>query len=110
MNEFIKHSFSREKLKKFFVASTLGNFIGFLAGSIVTTLFTYRVYERKALKNLFGVLPRDTVVVHMLPGWLEWLLATLLGFLVMEMVSYFINFKIYLILWNKLRGQDSSNP
>ena len=107
MKEFIQHSFSKKKLQQLLVASTFGNFIGFLVGSVVTGLFTYQVYERRALKNIFGILPREKVVVHMLPEWLEWLLATLLGFIVMELVSYFINFKIYKLLWNRLRGQNS---
>ena len=95
LNEFAKETFGKKKLKKLFVSSTVGNFIGFLAGSVVTTLFTYRIYERKGLKNLYGILPREKVVVHMLPGWLEWLLATLLGFIVMEFVSYTIKYLYY---------------
>lgn len=99
MRGFIKHSLQKEKLKDFLLESTVGNFIGFLVGSLVTTISTYQTTERKALKNLFGILPRKKVVVHMLPEWAEWALATFVGFVVMQLVSYFINQKIYLSLW-----------
>jgi hypothetical protein len=35
----------------------------------------------------------------MLPEWAEWALATFVGFVVMQLVSYFINQKVYLALW-----------
>jgi hypothetical protein len=43
-------------------------------------LTTYQTVERRALKNLFGILPRQTVIVHRLPEWLEWTLSILLGY------------------------------
>lgn len=103
MKGFIKHTLQREKLKEFLLESTVGNFIGFLVGSLVTTLSTYHRYERKGLKNLFGILPRKKVVVHMLPEWAEWAIATVAGFIVMQLVSYFINQKIYLVLWEEVK-------
>lgn len=103
MKGFIKHSLQKEKLKEYLLESTVGNFIGFLVGSLVTTISTYQTVERKALKNLFGILPRKKVVVHMLPEWAEWALATFVGFVVMQLVSYFINQKIYLELWEKAK-------
>ena len=53
------------------------NFVGYAVGSLVTLLTTYQVVERGELKNLFGILPRHTVVVHHLPEWLEWTLSIL---------------------------------
>ena len=91
MNEFLKSTFTREKMHKLFVSTTLGNFAGYIAGSLVTTLSTYHSVERRALRNLFGVIPRKKVVVHLLPEWLEWLLALIVGFVVMEFVRYSIN-------------------
>ena len=61
-------------------------------------LTTYQVVERRALKNLFGILLRHTVVVHRLPEWLEWTLSILLGYLVMELVRYIIQNNRYLRL------------
>jgi len=91
MKDFLRTTFTREKMNKLLVSTTLGNFAGYIAGSLVTTLSTYHSVERRALRNLFGVIPRKQVLVHILPEWLEWLLALLVGFTVMEFVRYSIN-------------------
>ena len=98
MHELIRNTFSRQKLHQLCVNTALGNFVGYVAGSLVMVLTTYQSVERRALKNLFGILPRQTVVVHRLPEWLEWTLAVLLGYLVMEFVRHIINSNKYLRL------------
>jgi hypothetical protein len=95
MKEFFRATVTGAKLHKLFVSTALGNFSGYVAGSIVTVVSTYHSVERRALRNLFGILPRKQVVVHLLPEWLEWLLAVLVGFLVMEFVRYIINKEKY---------------
>jgi hypothetical protein len=88
MHEFVRSAFSFRKLRGLCVNTAFSNFVGYIAGSLVTLLTTYHVVERRALKNLFGILPRHTVVVHRLPQWLEWAVSILLGYLVMEFVRY----------------------
>ena len=61
---------------------------GYVAGSLVTLVSTHHAVERRAIRNLFGVLPRKKIVVHVVPHWVEWLLALIVGFLVMEAVRY----------------------
>jgi hypothetical protein len=95
MNAFLKATFTKPKLQKLFVSTALGNFAGYVAGSLVTVLSTYHSVERRAVRNLFGILPRKQVVVHLLPEWLEWLLALVVGFVVMEFVRYAINNEKY---------------
>jgi hypothetical protein len=95
MSEFARQTFTRQKFQRLFINTALGNFVGYIAGSLVTLFTTYRTIERRALKNLFGVLPRKQVVVHVLPDWLEWVLAVLVGFLVMEFVRYWFNYHKY---------------
>jgi hypothetical protein len=95
MRVFLKAVFTKPKLQKLFVSTALGNFAGYVAGSIVTVLSTYHSVERRALRNLFGILPRKQIVVHLLPEWLEWLLALVVGFVVMEFVRYAINNEKY---------------
>jgi hypothetical protein len=77
-------------------------------------LTTYQTVERRALKNLFGILPRQTVVVHRLPEWLEWGLSILLGYLVMELVRYIVsNYKSLLQLERTAPnevGDDGEQP
>ncbi|HXQ31940.1 MAG TPA: hypothetical protein VN790_08270 [Steroidobacteraceae bacterium] len=99
MHEFFQNTLTRQKLQQLFVNTALGNFVGYIAGSLVTLVSTYHSVERRALKNLFGVLPRKKVVVHLLPEWAEWLLALLVGFLVMEFVRYVINRRKYLVFF-----------
>ncbi len=95
MKDFIKATFTKPKLQKLFVSTALGNFAGYVAGSLVTVISTYHSVERRALRNLFGILPRKLVVVHLLPEWLEWVLALIVGFAVMEFVRYVINKEKY---------------
>jgi hypothetical protein len=95
MKVFFNSTLTRPKLEKLFVNTALGNFAGYVAGSMVTVISTYHSVERRAIRNLFGLLPRKQVIVHVLPEWLEWVLALLLGFLVMEFVRYVINREQY---------------
>jgi hypothetical protein len=95
MKAFFNSTLTRPKLEKLFVNTALGNFAGYVAGSMVTVVSTYHSVERRAIRNLFGLLPRKQVVVHLLPEWLEWVLALLVGFLVMEFVRYVINREQY---------------
>jgi len=88
MREFVQSVFSVRKLQQLCVNTALGNFVGYVAGSLVTLLSTYHTVERRAFRNLFGILPRHIVVVHRLPRWLEWTVSILLGYLVMELVRY----------------------
>ncbi len=95
MKEFLSSTLTGAKLQKLFVNTALGNFAGYVAGSMVTVISTYHSVERRAIKNLFGLLPRKQIVVHLLPEWLEWVLALLVGFVVMEFVRYIINNEKY---------------
>ncbi len=96
MHEFFRHSLTGSKLRSLYMKSVVGNFVGFIAGSLVTVLSSYHTVERRAVKNLFGILPRQKVTVHLLPEWLEWALSVLAGFLVMEFTRYLFNRQKYL--------------
>jgi hypothetical protein len=98
MHELIRNTLSRQKLRQLCVNTALSNFVGYVAGSLVMVLTTYHSVERRALKNVFGILPRHNVVVHRLPEWLEWTLSVLLGYIVMEFVRYIIKSNQYLLL------------
>ena len=104
MLDFFKTTLTREKLHGLFINTAIGNFAAYSAGSLVTLMTTYRVVERRSVRNLFGILPRKAVVVHVLPEWLEWTLGLLVGFLVMEFVRY--SFKKYAQM---LAGQPPSD-
>ena len=113
MNGFLRATFNRQKFQGLFVNTALGNFAGYVAGSLVTLVSTHHVVERRAVSNFFGVLPRKKIVVHVVPHWLEWLLALIVGFLVMETVRYWFNQRKYDTLLSALRpkrGIESGRP
>jgi hypothetical protein len=105
MNGFLKSTLTRQKFQGLFINTAMGNFAAYVAGSLVTLASTRHVVERRGLSNLFGVLPRKRVVVHVLPQWLEWLLALIVGFLVMEAVRYWFNHRKYTALLSALRPE-----
>ncbi|MBV9725736.1 MAG: hypothetical protein JO299_11240 [Gammaproteobacteria bacterium] len=105
MNGFLKATLTREKFQGLFVNTALGNFAGYVAGSLVTLASTRHVVERRGLSNLFGALPRKKLVVHVLPHWLEWLLALVVGFIVMEAVRYWFNHRKYTALLSAARPE-----
>ena len=113
MNGFLRATFNRQKFQGLFINTALGNFAGYVAGSLVTLVSTHHVVERRAISNFFGVLPRKKIVVHVVPHWLEWLLALIVGFLVMEAVRYWFNQRKYATLLSALRpkrGTESGRP
>jgi hypothetical protein len=113
MDSFLRATFNGQKFQGLFINTTLGNFAGYVAGSLVTLVSTHPAVERRALSNLFGVLPRKKIVVHVLPQWLEWLLALIVGFLVMEVVRYWFNQHKDAALLSALRskrGTESGRP
>jgi hypothetical protein len=108
MFEFIRNTCSVRKLRQLCVNTALSNFVGYVAGSLVVLLTTYESVESMAFNNLFGILPRKTVVVHRLPDWLEWTLAVLLGYLVMEAVRHTIKSNKHLRLIDGEAGEKSA--
>jgi hypothetical protein len=110
VNDFLKATLTPQKFRGLAVNTAFGNFAGYLAGSAVTLFTTYHSIERRALRNLFGILPRKKVVVHLLPEWLEWVLALVIGFLVMEFVRYWVGHRKYEPLLRALRGDGKQTP
>jgi hypothetical protein len=108
MNGFLRAIFNRQKFQGLFINTALSNFASYVAGSLVALVFTHHVVERRAFSNLFGVLPRKKIVVHEVPPWLEWLLALIVGFLVMEAVRYWFNRRKYTALLSALRPKRVS--
>ena len=109
MREFIRNTLNRQKLQQLCVNTAFGNFVAYAVGSFVMVLTTYHSVERRALKNLFGILPRKEVVVHRLPEWLEWALAVFLGYLVMEFVRYIISSYKHLLISDSAKRDESSD-
>jgi len=99
---FLKHAFNRKKLTSLIIGETVGRFIGFLIGLWSTRLFTYHVYEKKSIHNLFGLMKRKQVIVHKAPLWVEWLFAAVIGFIAMELFYFiFLEVNRRLFVWRK---------
>ena len=109
MNGFLKATFTRQKFRGLLLNTALGNFAGYVAGSLVTLTSTRNALEGRAITNLFGLLPRKRVVVHLLPHWLEWLLALMAGFIVMEAVRYCFNHGRYAAPLSTSRPEPEAN-
>jgi hypothetical protein len=107
VRHFLRNTLGLQKLQQLYFKAAFSNFVGFVAGSTVTLLTTYETLERKGLRNLYGILPRKTVVVHRIPEWAEWSLSVLLGYLVMEIVRYILNSNRYLSLIGRLLGEKT---
>ncbi len=111
MNDFLRATFNCQKFQGLFINTALGNFTGYVAGSLVTLVSTRRAVERRAIGNLFGILPRKKIIVHVVPHWLEWLLELILGFLVMEAVRYWFNHRKYADVAQRVAARDPiTNP
>jgi hypothetical protein len=107
MKGFLKATLTRQKIQGLFINSAVGNFAAYVAGSLVTLASTREVFEQRGIRNLFGLLPRKKIVVHMLPHWLEWLVALIVGFLVMEGLRYWFNHRKYAELLSGLQPRRS---
>ena len=108
MHGFLKATFTRQKFQGLFTNTAVGNFAAYIAGSFVTLASTRQVFEQRGIRNLFGLLPRKKIVVHMLPHWLEWLLALFVGFLVMEAMRYWFKHRSHAALLSGLQPQQNA--
>jgi hypothetical protein len=108
MYGFLKATFTRQKFQGLLTNTAVGNFAAYVAGSLVTLASTRQVFEQRGIRNLFGLLPRKKMVVHLLPHWLEWLLALFVGFLVMEAMRYWLNHRKYAALLSGLQSKGDA--
>ena len=97
--------FTWKKAANFIINELLGKFVGFVVGMWASKLFTHQVYERKSIKNAFGLLGRKKIIVNDTPEWLQWLFAAVIGFVVLELISYFFENKLYLKVYDLVRNQ-----
>ena len=102
--------FTKKKIIDFILNEVLGKFVGFLVGMWITKWFTYYAYEKKSMKNLFGLLPRKKVLVNTTPEWLQWLISAVVGFIVLELIYYFFHNKKYLVVWEYIKALSGKSP
>jgi hypothetical protein len=108
MHEFIRNTLSGQKLRQLCINTAFGNFVGYVAGSLVMVLTTYRSVERRAFKNLFEYAATRSGRASA-AEWLEWTLAVFLGYLVMELVRYIIRSNRHLLILDGAARDKSRN-
>ncbi|WP_112749307.1 hypothetical protein [Pseudochryseolinea flava] len=77
---------TRKGIARYLYESLTGNFLGFLIGMSASGLVS-RFFETKGLRNLWGLTAKKTVVSKETFGWLEWVIALVIGFVVFEVVN-----------------------
>lgn len=97
--------FNRKYLTKVLIQKTIGNLVGFAVGVLVTNSFTHYVTERRSVKNLFGLAGRKQVQVNDTPEWVQYILAVLLGFIVLEAVNYCFESKKHIQLFDFIKNK-----
>ncbi len=103
MKAVAKEIFTRKKVTDFLITEAIGRFVGFIVGMWTTSLFSKVVYEKKGLKNLFGMAPRKKIVVNTTPEWLQFAISALVGFIMLELINYFFKNKLYIPVWEFLK-------
>ena len=107
--EAFYQKFSRGKIGDFVMNQALGNLIGFIVGLSVTHLFSHHVMERRSMHNLFGIAGRKEVLVNDMPGWTQWSISVIVGFIALEFVNHLVQNQRHLLLWDYLRSFRKSS-
>lgn len=97
--------YTKKRIKDILFKQSIGNLIGFTVGIWVTATFSHDAFEKRGLKNLFGLGVRKKVVVNEIPEWLQNGIAILVGFIVLELINYFFQSKKYLVIWEFIKGK-----
>lgn len=77
---------SKKVAFNYFYSQLTGNFLGFIVGMSATGLVS-QFFEKRSIKNLWGITSRKTVVDKDTFAALEWCVSILIGFIVFEMVT-----------------------
>lgn len=101
--------FTKEKMKDFIVKQSLGNFVGFVVGMWVTSMFSHYVLERRGLQNLFGLAGRKKVAVHIIPEWMQTGIAILVGFIALEFINHFFQTKKHIVVYEYFKRTFSKS-
>jgi hypothetical protein len=88
---------SKKVTFNYFYNQLTGNFLGFIVGMSATGLVS-QFFEKRSIKNLWGITSRKAVVDKDTFAALEWCVSILIGFIVFEMVTKGLK------LWLEQRG------
>jgi hypothetical protein len=74
------------KFLEYVYSNYVGNFLGFVIGMLSTRLVAH-FYTTRSIKNLWGLAARRTVVDKQTYSAMEWTISIIIGFIVFEIVS-----------------------
>ena len=100
----LKRFFNRKKIADLVINELVGKFVGFVVGMWCTKMFTKTVYEKKTFMHTIGLAKRKKYVVSTMPEWAQGLIAIIVGFIVLELISYFFEHKLYMKIYYYFKG------
>jgi hypothetical protein len=83
----------RKVVIKYLYDQLTGNFMGFLIGLSATGLVS-QFFEKRGLRNLWGLTAKKTVVDKETFANLEWIISIIIGFIIFEMMTKVVKAKI----------------
>lgn len=104
-----RERFTKQKMKEVIIKQSLGNFVGFVVGMWVTSMFSNYVLERRGLQNLFGLAGRKKVAVNIIPEWMQTGIAILVGFITLELINHFFQTKKHIAVYEYFKRLISKN-
>jgi glycerol uptake facilitator-like aquaporin len=86
----ISKIFTLNKILKYIIEELIGRFVAFSVALWCSKFFTHYTYERKSVRNLFGLVKRKKIAVNDMPDWLQMLTIAIIGFIIMETINHFL--------------------
>ncbi len=91
-----------QKFLQYVYSNYTGNFIGFAIGMASTRLVAH-FFTTRSIKNLWGLTAKKTVVDKQTFSYMEWAISIIIGFIVFEIISKWVQKKMDPVL-QKYRG------
>jgi hypothetical protein len=91
-----------QKFLQYVYSNYTGNFIGFAIGMASTRLVAH-FFTTRSVKNLWGLTAKKTVVDKQTFSYMEWAISIIIGFIVFELISKWVQKKMNPVL-QKYRG------
>jgi hypothetical protein len=91
-----------QKFLQYVYSNYTGNFIGFAIGMASTRLVKH-FFTTRSIKNLWGITAKKTVVDKQTFSAMEWMISIIIGFLVFEIISKWVQKKMNPVL-QKYKG------
>jgi hypothetical protein len=91
-----------QKFLQYMYSNFTGNFLGFAIGMASTRLVKH-FFTTRSIKNLWGITAKKTVVDKQTFSAMEWMISIIIGFLVFEIISKWVQKKMNPVL-QKYKG------